>query len=407
MPGFTPPVLYRSLGQLAAIVGLVCFTWEFILAARWRWLESLLSGLNRVYVYHHFIGGISLIALLLHPLFLGMQYALISVTLASNFFLPPLSETGHWLGTIALAGLILLLILTFYIKLKYETWKFTHQFLGLVYAVAFIHVLTVPSILSQNQPLKICLIILFTIGLTAYLYTVVIKRYILKKRFYRVQKVTAHPGQVVELVLKPEIDKLVYQPGQFVFITIINPAIPRERHPFSLTSNPKSPLLSLAVKAVGDFTASLSLIKSDDRVVVEGPYGHFTQAKIKNPNQVWLAGGIGITPFLGFLRTLKTSTLSDRQIWLFYSFRGQAEAAFLPELVALARELPWFNLRLRDTLSQGRLSLAAVARLVPALSNFDLLLCGPEPMTQALSKQAQDLKVPKSQIHTEVFRLYN
>ena len=59
-----------SLGQLAGLVGAVLLATNFILATRWRWVEDLAGGLDKVYGWHHWLGATAWGALMVHPLFL-------------------------------------------------------------------------------------------------------------------------------------------------------------------------------------------------------------------------------------------------------------------------------------------------------------------------------------------------
>lgn len=402
----TPSLLFKTLGQSLAIVGVTLLVTEFILSARFRWVEALLSGLNRVYVWHHLIGGIALISLLFHPIFLSVQYLFISVISAAQFLLPPFSQIEIWLGISALMTMILLLILTFFIRLKYETWKSTHQWLGIVLILAFFHTLLVPGILLQNQGLKIYLIGLYLIGIGCYLYQVIIKRF-MKKNEYQVISLVSLPDNVLEITLTPQGKSLNFQAGQFVFIETKSPGLPKETHPFSLISSPKDSNLQLAIKNLGDFTGQLSTLKIGDPVNVEGPYGRFTLQEFTNPNQIWVAGGIGITPFISFLKSINpNSAPAFVEVWLYYSVKTAVEASFLTEIKTLISRLPYFKFVLHESASAGRLTYETIITPIANPHAFDLLICGPGPMMTALSRQARQNGLPGAMIHTEAFQLY-
>ena len=117
-----------SLGQLAALAGMVLFSWSLILSARLKFFDRYLGGLNRVYVNHHRIGAAAFVLLLFHPLFLTVRLGAHSLVMAAKFWLP----SGNWalnFGLAALFGMMVLLILTFFVSLKYSAWKNTHKYL--------------------------------------------------------------------------------------------------------------------------------------------------------------------------------------------------------------------------------------------------------------------------------------
>ncbi|MFZ8991027.1 MAG: SUMF1/EgtB/PvdO family nonheme iron enzyme, partial [Pseudohongiellaceae bacterium] len=75
-----------------------------------------------------------------------------------------------------------------------------------------------------------------------------------------------------------------------------------ESHPFTISSAPAEDVLRLTIKASGDFTRALhQTLKAGDGAIVMGAYGMFDY-KTGRPDQIWIAGGIGLTPFLAFIR---------------------------------------------------------------------------------------------------------
>jgi predicted ferric reductase len=115
--------VYRSLGQATALIGVILFSVNFILSARFRFIENLFFGLNRVFIEHHKIGAYAFILLLFHPTFILIQYLTFSVSAAFSVLIPSMDNLANTYGLIALLTMTALLILTFYIKMHYETWK--------------------------------------------------------------------------------------------------------------------------------------------------------------------------------------------------------------------------------------------------------------------------------------------
>ncbi len=62
------------IGKIAGVIGFILYAINMLLSVRRRWLERFFNGLNRVYIAHHLTGGIALILLAFHPVFLAVRY---------------------------------------------------------------------------------------------------------------------------------------------------------------------------------------------------------------------------------------------------------------------------------------------------------------------------------------------
>ena len=114
-----------------------------------------------------------------------------------------------------------------------------------------------------------------------------------------------------------------------------------------------------------------------------------------NKKQVWLAGGIGVTPFLGYLRTHKTF---DKQITLIYSVRNKEEAVHVSKLQRIANEHTNFNMILHDASVDGFIT----ADQLQIDTDTILYMCGPRGMVLAIKKQMKQ-QYPNTPIVYEAF----
>ncbi|KKS46516.1 hypothetical protein A3J20_05145 [Candidatus Gottesmanbacteria bacterium RIFCSPLOWO2_02_FULL_42_29] len=390
-----------SIGQLMSLPGMVLFSLNLILGSRWKFLEDLFGGMNRVYIAHHLIGGLTLILLIFHPLFLGLSFLTVSLNRAALFFLPG----ENWainLGIGALLLLMALLILTFYVELPYEIWRFTHKFLGIAFFLGSLHALFIESDISRDTILRNYFMVIIAAGTGAYVFRSLLGKFFIPRHRYLLKKINPLPGQITELEMEPVKESMSYLPGQFIFVNFISAKVKNEKHPFSITSPPSERELKLTVKSLGDFTGNLKLLDTGDAAEIEGPYGRFSYLNFTNRNQIWVAGGIGITPFLSMARTLYRL---DFSICLFYSAAEQSEAVFLEELLGIAAQNPNFVVYTIFTKTQGRLSAEIIQATVGDLANFEIFICGPPPMMISLKRQLKRLGVSKDRIHSEEFQL--
>ena len=222
-----------SFGQIAALVGMVLFSINFILSSRFTFLENLFGGMNRAYIAHHLIGGLAFLFLMVHPLFLGLSYLSISVKSAALFFLPGEDWVIN-LGISALLLLMSLLFITYYLDLPYQLWKLTHKFLGLAFIFGFLHSIYIPSDISRDPILGIYMNTVTIAGLSVYLTRSLLSRYFIKKHRYILKRVNLLPNKTVEMELLPVLHGISYIPGQFVFINFDKSPIKNESHPFSI-----------------------------------------------------------------------------------------------------------------------------------------------------------------------------
>src|SRR3970040_78401 len=114
-----------------------------------------------------------------------------------------------------------------------------------------------------------------------------------------------------------------HRAGQFLFVRFPSEKDLNESHPFTISSAPSEDVLRLTIKASGNFTRDLfSNLKAGSDAVVEGAYGSFDY-RTGGGKQIWVAGGIGITPFLSFIRDLETDLGHD--VDFYYTLRHRGE----------------------------------------------------------------------------------
>ena len=391
----------RAAAQLSGVVGASFLSLNFVLSARLAFIEDWLHGLPRVYTLHHLLGGLALILLVLHPLFMGMQYVPLSLQLAADFYIPSSAEWAKGLGVYALTLLVVLLVITFYVKIPYQSWRSTHKWLGLPLVLATLHVLFIPGDISGNTVLRLYMVGLLSLGLLSFAYRTLFGRRLVKRYRYIVEKVVPHGKAGTEVVMRPKEEQIEYRAGQFFFIeTLANKHVSAEAHPFSFTSRPSDDVISIAAKPVGDYTSALSRLKKGETVLIEGPYGRFW-LNVEFEQQVWIAGGIGITPFMSMLRSLPEEL--NGQITLFYIVANRSEALFLPEIEQIAAKVKGLTLIVWESGVSGRFE---VSSQLSAEQNVYYMVCGPLKFMQEVKRHLRQGRVDSSLIAMEEFSLY-
>ena len=415
-----------SIGKITGFIGLVMYALNLVYATRLKFLENWFGGLNRVYIAHHILGGLALIFLVFHPLLLVSKIAFTSVREAALFFLPHgLTPVGaffdanndfhyevlqQWailFGSIALFGMVILLVLTFFVKLPYRLWLFTHKFLGLAFFFAGLHVIFISSDTSQSPTLKWYLIIMCAIGIIAFVYKTLLGRILIRKYQYYVDTVEVVGGSVTQLVMSPVKQRMMYKPGQFVFIRFLFSGvddITTEWHPFSVSSSPKDDFLRLSVKALGDYTGALVNLKHGAIAEIEGAYGKFSYTNYSNYQQIWVAGGIGVTPFLSMARSLPTD--NPYKIDLYYSVKTRSELIDVDVLAEIS-QLQGDNFRIIPfvAVESGFITADFVSKTSNGLKGKEIFICGPPGMMKAMRQQMKVLGVSNANIHSEEFSM--
>ena len=274
--------------------------------------------------------------------------------------------------------------------------------MGLFFIVVAVHVSLVLYD-GEDIPLQsaagVFLALLLVAGLASYAY----KQLVYPRRRKHPFSVAAvnRLERATEVVLQPKDRMFSFEPGQFAFITIDAVGF-REAHPFTISSGAGEGVLRFTMKVLGDYTRRVrdDLTTGAD-AAIEGPYGRFNPLG-GSGKQVWIAGGIGITPFLSVLRTLAPG--HGKTIRLYYCVRLSREALFLDELEARAAALGGIAIRLFDSGSGARIDATAVEKdLVGTPGEWSYFLCGPKALATAISEGLANRGVPARRIHTEEF----
>jgi ferredoxin-NADP reductase len=172
------------------------------------------------------------------------------------------------------------------------------------------------------------------------------------------------------------------------------------------TSVPDGRRLRITIKNIGDFTAGVHALRPGTPVLIDGPFGKFTEVPA-TPKVLLIAGGIGITP----IRPLAEGMASDGfDVRVLYRAHGEGDLVFKKELDALAAR-HGVHVDYLLTQSGGRqlsreswFAPSTMRRLVPDIADRAVYVCGPSGMMRLLQSSLKAVGVPAERIRTEVFR---
>ncbi len=392
-------------GRLTGIAGLCCLLLASLLAIRIPGFDRLFGGLTRLWRLHHRLGGVAFVLILAHPLLLALAGVEVSLTAAMEILFPREFAPGLWLGWGALLLTMLFLApsFAFFGEPEYQRWKQLHRVSGVALLLALVHTLLLARGPAFGwQWLLWC--VLAAVAVSAVGYRILFSRY-MGARAYRVSAIARPANNVVELSLLAEGKPLSYQPGQFIYLT------PRDRqltagygeeHPYTLSSAPAEPQLRVAIKDLGDASRAIQQIALGSRVMVEGPYGDFFADC--GGQELWIAGGIGITPFLARLRHL-CATAQTVDISLIYCVQDENRALFFEEITELASAIPGFQLTMHYFYRDGPLSAEFLRSHCTGLGSGRAYLCGPETLLSLARMHLLAEGLPRRHLYSEEFSL--
>jgi ferredoxin-NADP reductase len=199
------------------------------------------------------------------------------------------------------------------------------------------------------------------------------------------------------------LELLAAQAGQFFLWRFLAGDGWWRSHPYSLSAAPNDRYLRLTVKASGDGTSAVQLLRTGTPVFVEGPYGAFTAEHRTQVRVLLIAGGTGIAP----LRALLEDIPAPRgAITLVYRASRWEDVVFRDELETLMKTRGarlHYLIGRRVELRRDPLDARHLKHNVPDIADREIFVCGPEGMIRTVRRSLQQLRVPAGHIHEEQF----
>ena len=391
-------------------IGLSQMALQFLLIARYRHLTAP-YGIDLILKYHRQIALLAISLIVAHPIILVVE---------NPALLPLLNPFGGtWASRSGNASIYALLLLTLLsllrkqIKLSYEAWRISHAALSIA-AIIFAHIHVSLAGQYTNTWWKEAALITITVTLVSFfVYLRFVKPWLQQRRPYSVVSVSPEQGDTWVLSLEPkEHAGFSFHPGQFAWLKFGKSAYTMTEHPFSFCTAPDtSGKLSFGIKALGDFTKTIKDIPLGTTAYVDGPHGAFSIDLIPAAGYVFIAGGVGITPFISMLETM-AERKDKRPVQLFYGENTWESAAFHEEIAVLEKQLALEVIYVLNNPPEdwqgevGFVTQEVLQRHWPDEGIIrEYLICGPNPMIDAMENAIENLGVPLQRVHSERFDL--
>ncbi|EGP47534.1 ferredoxin reductase family protein [Achromobacter insuavis] len=384
-----------------------------LLALRPAWLEGPLGGMDKIYRLHKWAGILAIGAGAAHWLIKLASTPLkalvgIEGRPARDAVLAMLADSrglAKDLGEWTIYALLAMLVITLWRRFPYHAWRIVHRAMPLAFLVLAFHTLALAPTYYWTGPTGALLLPLMAGGAAAALLSLAGRIGQGRRVAGKVTGLVRRPGDILEVTCELGPRWPGHAAGQFAFVTFDR----REgAHPFTIASAPHAGRhdVTFQIKALGDFTRRLAAtLREGAPVTVEGPYGRFERpADPAAGPQVWVAGGIGVTPFLAWLEAARDAPGDRPPVWLHYCVRDAGADPFVEVLRQRCEALDNVTLQVHSAAQGQRLEAASLAQGEVAAGRVaDVWYCGPAGLAAALRQGLRRLGRGGVHWHQEAF----
>ena len=390
----------RALASAAGILGLSAILVSGAVSARIPGVDRYFGGLTRLWHLHHILGFVGFMLVMAHVLLLAGWGLTTSLQLAVATVFPSLGEWAVWVGWGAYVALVVFLApsFKFFGEPRYQWWKRVHLVAALALALASLH-----AILLARESLYWWALGGLAIGAVAWRK---VGSRLASRRPYQVERLeTLAPG-MVELTLRAGGRPLSVAPGQFVYLSPTDQGLSagrNEEHPYSV-SQAGSDVLRVGIRDLGDASHALQKVAVGSRVWLEGPYGCFFERSWPGRGQLWIGGGVGVTPFVSGARALRDAG-EGGDVCLVHLADRPEKAFYGDELAEIAESTAGFRVRPHYFRSEGPLTAEFLEAACQGFAEREAYICGSPEMLKHVRRVLRRAGVPLGRIHSEEFNL--
>ena len=195
-----------------------------------------------------------------------------------------------------------------------------------------------------------------------------------------------------------------YEAGQFIELTMSG----GDKHWFTLSSAPEDELLSITTRrSTSAFKQALWALQPGETVPMAAPMGDFVLPKDTARPLIFVAAGLGITPFHSICRHL-ANTHEDRPIRFFYAVSLERDIIFLDTFDKLGLHVTIFVTEPTAAWGgeRGHITAEQIIELSQPTAESLIYVAGPEPMVEQLRKDLITKKIASEQIVGDYFPGY-
>lgn len=413
--------LRAAMMQYSGLIAMGAMSLAMVLALRPRWPESWFGGLDKMYRLHKWLGIAVLVVAVVHWLWAqGPRWAVgwgwlerrargarPAIENPVEAFFAGLRGTAEGLGEWAFYATVILIALALVKYFPYRLFYKTHRLLAVTYLVLAFHSLALTKFSYWSQPVGWVMALLLAAGTGAAVIVLLRRVGVGRQVQGKIASLHYYPGvRALETDIEVPHGWPGHKPGQFAFATSDSS---EGAHPYTIASswNDKDRRITFITKELGDHTRLLrDTLHVGQGVKIEGPYGCFTFDDDR-PHQIWIGGGIGITPFIARMKELQRSASDGRvpqTVDLFHSTADIDEEAF----AKLAADAKFANVQLHilvDT-RDGFLTGKRIREVVPQWREASMWFCGPVGFGEVLRKDFAAQGFPVVQrFHQEQFAM--
>jgi predicted ferric reductase len=381
------------MSRFLALLGVVFFALSFLTPVRSRWLSKQVGGLAQQFRLHHWLGIFAIVLIALHVLW-ELFHAQSWVNLKTLLWSSDLGLLSAWMAI----GLIFVSLLGSYRRsFSFMVWRSIH----LLFAVSFFFA-AVHFVLFRNDHWMDQTVVFSSIALAAggCCYLIFSYVWLPQSRVFRVLSHKSLQKDIWEMTLVADDKRPVdYRAGQVVYAKFLDAGFSHALHPFSVASCRFEPTVRLIIKSLGHDTLRLHTLTSDSKMRLLGPY-HELKPSFDSP-QIWIAGGIGIAPFIGFLHCLPMQA-SAPIVLLHYVTRAE-DAVQLKEWPELSKYSHLFTLKIIVDKPSQMPNVQQMDALLEGFESPRVLICGSPNFMKYIRNHLLKKGVSANKIITEEF----
>lgn len=387
--------------NLSGFLAIAMMSLAMLLAIRPAWLEKSLGGMDRIYRAHKWVGIFAAIFAFWHWFSKEVWGDILKSTIGKEGRVPKdhfvgiwgqLQEIGKDIAEVFFYAFLVMVALALLKKVPYRFWRYLHKSMPVIYLALVFHSLMFVPLYYWSKPLGWLIVAFIGVGLYASCVALLGQIGRGKKFIGQIEELETISPNILRVQVKVN-KNFKYQAGQFVFVTFDGL---EGGHPFTIASYRSDNKLEFLIKSLGDYTAKLaSTIQRGQEVKIEGPYGEFKlPIRSSDEKQIWLAAGVGITPFIAWLEALRVDPKNCPNVQLHYACADKTNDPLVAKLEELCAELTHIELKIYSAADGETMN------PVRSKNNVPVWFCGPKGL-----REKMQTKLGKQYFYYEFFEM--